>query len=87
LQFRRTLAGFQITKFRDYQITNLLERVHGKYNEVEQRRTQKSETYRAQEAQGGQAAEAPRLSSRIEEAEGQEVGPRPGEAVGVTGSS
>ena len=41
----------------------------------------KVETNRPQETQGGKAAEAPRLRSRIEEAEGQEVGPRPGEAV------
>src|SRR5262252_8197940 len=55
--------------------------VHGQYNKTQQRRTQESKTYCAQETQGGQAAEAPGLSAGIEEAKGQEDGPWPGEAV------
>jgi hypothetical protein len=71
-----------VTKLPDYQITKLnTERVHGKYIDIKQRRTQEDEADRSQETQGGQAVEAPRVSSWVEEAEGQEVGPRPGEAL------
>jgi hypothetical protein len=70
-------------KLPDYKITKLLnpKRNHGKHSNADQRRTQKIETRRAQEEQGGEAKEAPRLRSRIEKAQGEEAGPRPVETV------
>ena len=73
------LADYKITRLPNYKI--IAERVHGKHDKTQQRRTQEDEAHRSQETQGGQAVEAPRLSSWVEEAEGQEVGPRPGEAL------
>jgi hypothetical protein len=78
-------ARFSITQLLNYKITQF-KGIHGQYSEVKQRRTQEGETHGAQEAQGREAVEAPRLSARVEETEGQEDGPRPGEAVSVTGS-
>ena len=55
--------------------------IHGKYSKSEQRRAQENETGSTQEAQGAKAAQAAGLSAWIEEAEAQEDGPRPSEAV------
>jgi hypothetical protein len=71
--------NYKITRLPNYKF--IPERVHGKYNKTQQRRSEENKAHRPQETQGGKAAQAPRLSSRIEEAEGQEIGPRPGEAV------
>ena len=53
--------------------------VNGKYQSTEQRRTQKGKAHITEEA-GAQEAE--RLSTRQQEAKSEEVGERPGEAVG-----
>jgi hypothetical protein len=73
-----------IIKLIDYQITksSFQESNHGKHSNADQRRTQKVETRGAQEDEGGKAEEAARLRSRIEEAQGEEVGSRAVEAVG-----
>jgi hypothetical protein len=73
----------QITKLLNYQITKscFQESTHGKHSRAKQRRTQEIKTRRAQENQSGEAQEAPRLRPRIEEAQGEEVGSRPVEAV------
>jgi hypothetical protein len=55
--------------------------IHGKYNQAEQSGTEKGETNRAQETDCGKTAEAPRLSSRIEEAQGKKAVARTVEAV------
>jgi hypothetical protein len=55
--------------------------IHGKHIDTQQRRTQEIQTRRTQKAQSRKAAQAPRLRSRIEKAQGQETGPRPGQAV------
>jgi len=52
--------------------------VNGKYQSTEQRRTQKIKAYGAEEAG---AEEATGLSTGQQEAEGEEAGERPGEAV------
>jgi hypothetical protein len=76
---------FPILVFSNYKITQLpnykSKGIHGEYDEVKQRRTQEIKAHRAQETQSRKTAQASRLSSRIEKAEGQEAGPRPGEAV------
>src|SRR5260370_34624311 len=59
-------------------------RIHGKYDEVNQRRTQESQTRIPEETQSGKAAQAPRLRTWIEKAQSQETGPRTGEAVDGT---
>jgi hypothetical protein len=53
----------------DYKITRLLNQtgIHGQYIDTEQRRSQKSETGGAQEAQHGTSIEASRVRSRVEE--------------------
>src|SRR5579864_1149092 len=71
------ICGFSITQLPKYK----LKRIHGKHDKANQRRTQESQTRRPKETQGGKAAQAPRLSTRIEKAQGQETGPRTGEAV------
>src|ERR1700757_4037479 len=78
-------SNYKIAQLPNYKI--FLERVHGKHDKTQQRRTEEIQTHGAQETQGGQAAEAPRLSPRLEEAQGQETGSRPGEAVSVTAHS
>jgi hypothetical protein len=57
-------------------------RIHGKYNQTKQRRTQEEQANRPQESESGKAEEATRLCARIEEAESEETGARSGEAVG-----
>jgi tRNA A37 methylthiotransferase MiaB len=54
---------------------------HGKHEEVRQRRTQNSETHSAQEDESRKAEEGSRLRAWIEEAEDEEDGARPGEAL------
>ena len=51
------LADFQLCNYSISQLQNSCEeRVHGKYIDIKQRRTQEGETYRSQEAQGGETA-------------------------------
>ena len=54
------------------------------HKETEQGRTQESKTRGAQESKGGKAAEAPGVRARLEEAQSEEDGARPGEAVKAT---
>lgn len=58
-------------------------RNHGKYKKVKQRRTQEKQANCPQEGQSGKAEEAPRLRARIEKAQGEKAGTRPGEAVAL----
>jgi hypothetical protein len=71
--------GFQITKLPNYKITKI--GTHGKHNCTQQRRTQESETHRAEEAQNREPSEAPRIRTRVEEAKSKEDGARTVEAV------
>jgi DNA helicase-2/ATP-dependent DNA helicase PcrA len=57
--------------------------IHGKHQEVEQRRSQESKARIAQENQSGKAQKAAGLRPWIEEAQSEEAGARPGEAVVV----
>jgi hypothetical protein len=57
------------------------ESIHGKYSRIDEGRTQEIQTHRPQEGESGKAEEAARLCARVEEAQGEEVGSRPVEAV------
>jgi hypothetical protein len=71
-----------IFKSHNYTITNSIqESIHGKYKITKQRRTQESSPCRPQEDESGKAEKAPRLRTRIEEAQGEEAGARSGETV------
>ena len=75
-----TWQDYKITRL---QITDTIG-FHGQYIEAKQGRAQEGKARVAQETQSGKAAEAAGISSRIEEAESQEDGTRPGEAVTST---
>jgi hypothetical protein len=75
------MTRFQITKLQNYSITKSRTGLHGKHNCTQQRRTQESETHRAEEAQNRVSIKAPRIRTRVEEAESQEDGARTGEAL------
>jgi hypothetical protein len=70
----------RIANLLGYKILNQ-ESTHGKHKETKQGRTQKIETHRAQESEGGKAAEAAGICPWLEEAQSEEDGARRGEAV------
>src|ERR1700680_3056613 len=80
-QFHPNLS-LPIFKLHNYTITNSIqENIHGKYKITQQRRTQESPPCRPQEDESGKAEKAPRLRTRLEEAQGEEAGARSGETV------
>jgi hypothetical protein len=76
---------FSLSKLLNYAITKLQikqsGRIHGKYKEANQGRTQEIKTHRPQESEGGKAAEAPGICSWLKEAQSEEDGARRGQAV------